>query len=101
MTDIPAPRTAAEFFALPEGPGFSAIVLTPTAADRARGYMEWRGHRIQVADDVCTYRIPVMSPVVAIHLDDTTPLGYCDQDGVWWRLGRYADGSWFRQRSGA
>ena len=102
MTVSPAPWTAKEFFALPVGPGCGAVALAPTAADRARGYLEWRGRRIVVKDNTLTVSIHVPQPWIPCYADDNrTPLGFRDAAGVFWQLGHYVDGALFRHRSAA
>jgi hypothetical protein len=43
--------------------------------------------------------VPVQRPIACYYVDDTTPLMWREPDGTVWRLGRYLDGEWFKQRS--
>lgn len=38
-------------------------------------------------------------PTVAIFHEDTDPIHVFDAEGQAWKLGRYADGRWFRRRA--
>lgn len=66
------PTTAAQFWALPEGPAIG---------QRTEGGIT----------------TPIMPDVVAFFSHDDELLSVIDQDGQRWSLGRYRDGSWFRQ----
>jgi hypothetical protein len=77
MSDI-GPRTSDAFLALPEGGGFG---------------MELR------EIDGKQWRVPVLEPVVAFYVAEDTIVSLVDRNGERWKLGRYADGRWFRQRT--
>jgi hypothetical protein len=71
------PRTREEFLALPEGGGFGAEIRVIN------------GKR---------YTVPIAPSVIAPWLADDAIRTLQDDDGVWWSVGRYADGQWFRRR---
>jgi hypothetical protein len=77
MNITPKPRTAEEIAALPEGGGF--------------------GMEERLIDGVLR-RVPVAPDVVVIFHEQNDVISYVDQDGTGWKLGRYADGRWFKQR---
>lgn len=74
------PRTADEFAALPIGPEI--------------------GTREKTMPDDSKVWVPVIRSAMTFFVSHDDPMGYTDADGVFWSLGRYADGSWFRQRKG-
>jgi hypothetical protein len=78
IPDIDRPRTAAQLRALPIGPAFGM------REDVVNGQLERR---------------PIAPACVAVYSEATDPISWVDADGAW-MLGRYADGSWFRQRMG-
>lgn len=91
------PRTVAEIAALPEGPLFGVREYLVTAEDRARGYAIIEGRRINIIGAIDKIMIPVAPEVVATYAVEDEPLGYRDADGIFWSLGQYANGDWFRQ----
>lgn len=91
------PRTVEEFACLPEGAGFGVETYEFTDADRERGYAEVNGASVELRDGIRSMQWPVAGNAVA-YFDDGGLHGYCDSEGVDWKLGRYADGRWFRRR---
>lgn len=76
------PKTAAEFLALP--------------AKTTGGYSFGSAMR---EIDGRMVRVPVLErQPVAFYVADDIPMQCADEDGEVWRLGRYADGSWFRHQ---
>lgn len=74
----PRPKTVAEILALPEGPSFGA-------EDRVI--------------DGRTVRVPIMRPIAVVPWGSDDDIVHCfDADGVAWKLGIYADGTWFKRR---
>lgn len=71
------PRTAAEILALPEGGGF--------------------GQRIEERDGK-RVAIPIQDPEMCVFSEPDDVLFCADENGDYWKLGRYADGRWFRKR---
>lgn len=65
--------------------------------------MEGFGRETRIIDGK-TVEVPVMPrQPVAFYVDDTTPMQWLESDGadgaVVWRLGQYADGTWFKRRA--
>lgn len=77
MAGQECPRTIEELSALSVGPAF--------------------GTEDRLIDGVMR-TCPVMEPVVAFFVDDTTPMSWTDAQGSW-ILGRYASGQWFKRRA--
>jgi hypothetical protein len=71
------PRTAHELNALPEGPAFG------------------EGECI-INGQLC--RVPIAREVVAIYHDEDDIISWLGPDGERWMIGRYVDGTWFKQR---
>lgn len=94
------PRTAEDFWSLPEGPAAGAEFHQYTDADRQRGFIEIHGKRYQVKPALKGITMPVLPQVVAFHSEDDEIVAGVHPDGEYWKLGHYADGRWFRQRRG-
>lgn len=90
------PRTIAEIAALPIGPTWRTEEHEVTAEDRQRGYKILYGRQINVRPITQTIRIPLYPSVISFYSEEHDLLGYTDEAGIQWTLGRYADGQWFR-----
>lgn len=90
------PRTDEELRALPEGPAFSQEEFEVKTDDGGTFAMV-DGARVKLSDGSRRYCRPVMPDVIAYHSEPDDPIAWVDDGGAW-LLGRYADGSWFKQR---
>jgi len=98
--EIPGPRTAEEMMALPIGGGFSRVTCAVTDEDRLRGFLTMEdGHPFKIDPDAPPQiTILVQEPTIAYYTGDGLVFS-CVGDGETWKLGRYADGRWFRERA--
>jgi hypothetical protein len=93
------PQTAEQFFALPIGPAIGCEIYDLTEEDLARGVIQVRGETVVVSGGrPRSLKIPTMPETVVVDYTAEEPLMWCNGDGDYWTLGRYADGGWFRQR---
>ena len=93
------PKTTEQFFALPAGPAFGFEVHELTDEDRTNRFIMVRGERVGVSGNVQKLSIPVVPEVMVVDYSAEEPLMWRDDDGLYWMLGRYRDGRWFRKRS--
>lgn len=91
------PRTAEQIEALPED-GFGVAIYEFTDLDRARGFAEINGNRIEVKENIRQIQYPVPIDEVAFFSEDFEITHYMDRSGVRWKLGQYRNGGWFRQQ---